>query len=80
VLDIEGDPHLVLWPPDTTWSDVTGTIELDGIEVREGDTISLTGGEFPAGDVGDPRDWVTRPSDDCLAVGKVWRASGIVPP
>jgi hypothetical protein len=71
---------LVTWPPGTTWNDVTGTIELDGRQARLGGPVTLGGGEFEAGPIEDVSDWETEPTEACLSIGRVWRASAILDP
>jgi hypothetical protein len=70
--------YLVLWPPGTTWDDVTDTVIVHGQRARVGDPVTLGGGESEAGPVGDLSNWITPPSEDCLAIGRVFKAFSVL--
>lgn len=72
--------YLVIWPPGTTWDDVTDTVIVHGQRARVGDSVTLGGGEGEAGPIGDLSNWITPPSENCLAIGRVFKAFSVVEP
>lgn len=79
VLVTPATAYLVTWPPGTRWNDVTDTVELDGRHARLGASVTLGGGELAAGPI-DESDWETAPTEECLAIGLIWRAHIILDP
>jgi hypothetical protein len=78
VLNTTDTAYLVIWPPGTIWDDVTDTVTVRGQQARVGGSVTLGGGEGEAGPVDDMSDWITAPSEECLSIGRVWKANGIV--